>query len=187
MEFKPVSLSLIEQSMLDFLKSNTLRDGTGQAVAEFDARKGIVNINKTPAICVATESVGYQLKDESTVEWSPTIMLYLVFKNVSSEDARRKGAYPILQGAVELLQLQDLGLDIDPLVPGPRGEEILNSALEQSGLIGFKVPFTTNFDVSKYQAETEAVKLIQSGITYYSKQADGSQVIAGTDEVNLQE
>ena len=173
MQFAPVSLSVIESAMLRHLKRAALADGTGEVVAEFDARNGIEKINRTPAVCVATEAIGFSKVDESTIRWTPEIMLYVVFKNVSSAAGRRSGAYPILEGAVRLLALHRFGLDIEPLVPGVRAEELINSELEKRGLIGFKVPFTTEFDVSKYEAEQEAVKFLISGVRYYLQPDDG--------------
>jgi hypothetical protein len=174
MEFNPVSLSLIEDTMLSYLKSVLDMYGSGlSSIYEFDARKGLDTINRTPAICVATESVGFRQVDECTVKWSPKVMLYMVFKNVSNEAARRRGVYPILEGVTKLLQLQTLGLDIEPLVPGLSADEIIHAAFEQRGYIGFKIPFTTSFDVEKYEEPQEAIKLLMSGIKYFMQPDDG--------------
>lgn len=166
-----VSLSTIESAILELLQNAALADGTGEPIVEFDARRGLENINRTPAVCCATEVVKYSQVDEETVNWQPEIAVYLVFKNVSNETARRKGAYPILEGAVKLLSLQTLGLSIEPLVP-LSASEIFNAALSQRGLIGFRVAFRTDFDVSKYMAEEDAVRFIVSGVKYYLQPDD---------------
>ncbi len=172
MALEVISLSLIENKMLEHIKSIGVSDGDGEMLHEFDARSGIEKINRFPAISMATEKIGFRKVDESTLEWSPTVYLYIVFKNVSGQIARRKGAYPIVEGTVMLLSFQDLDLEIEPLEPAGDAEEITHPSLETRGLIGFKVPFKTAYDVSKYRAREEAVKLILSGVKFYTMPGD---------------
>jgi hypothetical protein len=174
MSFEPVSLTSIEEKMLEHLQANALCDGNGEPISEFDVRTSdaLDTINNPPAVCIATERVAFRRIDDGTIRWTPLIIVYLVFKNVSNSRDRRHGAYPILEGIVRLLSFQTLGLGIEPLMPGD-ADEIDHRALTDRGLIGFKISFTTSFDVSKFVAEDTAVKFLTSGIKYYVQPDDG--------------
>jgi hypothetical protein len=186
MDFDPVSLTLIEEKMLDHLQANALRDGTGELISEFDVRTSdaLDTINNSPAVCIATESIAFRKIDEGTIRWTPLIIVYMVFKNVSNSRDRRHGAYPMLEGIIRLLSFQKLGLDIEPLIPG-EADEIDHQALTNRGLIGFKVPFTTSFDVSKFIAQESAVRFLVSGIKYYAQRPD-DKVEDAQDIVSLE-
>lgn len=187
MSFEPVSLTLIEEKMLEHLQANTLCDGDGELVSEFDVRTSdaLDTINNPPAVCIATERIGFRKIENGTIRWTPLIIVYLVFKNVSNSRDRRHGAYPMLEGIVRLLSFQDFGLDIEPLMPGD-ADEIDHRALANRGLIGFKVSFTTSFDVSKFIAQEESVRFLVSAIKYYSQRPNDDGIEDAQDTVSLE-
>jgi hypothetical protein len=165
----PVSLTLIETKILEKLFKKSLRDGDGQLVSEFDVRKGIAFVNKAPAVCVALEDMGFEeLPGGDGFTWSPGFALYEVFRNVGTEGARRKGAYPMLEGAIRLLSGQTLGLEIERLLPESCAE-IIHSSLEERSFIAFKTIFRTSFDVDVAPDEELGVKLLRIGAKFYGQ------------------
>lgn len=185
MEFKPVSLSLIENAVLAFVQQHVAEIG-GETLTEFDARKNLDNIIKTPAIAVAFETIDFTKKSGCT-GWRPSLYVYLVFKNVASESQRRHGIYPLVEGVIQLLTKQRFGLEIEPLEP-VSAPEIQNSKFTERGLMGWQIQFKTGFDVDPFDADAgnAAIALLSTSIRYYMQHVDDGQHDA-SDIVDLED
>lgn len=182
MEFKPVSISSIETAILSFVRQH-VAEIEGEPLTMFDARKNLDTINKFPAIAVATDLIDFKSKS-SAIGWTPRVVVYLVFKNVSNEAHRREGVYPLVEGVSMLLAWQTLGLEIDRLEP-LTATEIMNQSFTTRGLLGFQIAFKTNFDVDPIDMRAEAVRLLSIGIRYYMQHVDDGEHDA-SDIVNLE-
>lgn len=170
----PVSLSSIEQAMLAAVRGASLRDGCGMLVHEFDIREDVSNVTRFPAVCVALERVAYRKIDNDIIEWKPTFGLYCLFQGLMSDQARRKGVYGVVEGAVRLLTFSKVGLDISPLVP-VASEEVKDDNLRARKLMGFATLFETTFESDAQYSADGAVPLIVSSVDLLMQAPAGTE------------
>jgi len=116
------------------------------------------------------------------LKWEFPIYLVIEFKNLKSEEDRRKGIYPILEAAINFLFLQDLGMGIDPLVPSAF-RDITTEEEEAAGRIVFGAEIKTGFTTERMEDE-QAEDLLKVGLNYFLK--PGDEVADASDEVTLE-
>jgi hypothetical protein len=147
--------------------------------ARVKAQKGFEGIPQ-PGVYVSTEGVRFTKTTMYSWKQDLTIYVDVIFKSLNVEAQRRKGVYPILEGIVQVLFLQNLGLQIQPLEPKSfieiTGEEML-----RDGLIAFTMELTTYFHVTLMPA-AQAQELLRIGMSYYLEPSGIDEV---TDVVNL--
>jgi hypothetical protein len=100
---------------------------------------------------------------------------------VQNESQRRKGIYPILQGIVQCLLLQDLGLKMTPLVP-KSFRNITSEAQKERGLIAYSLEMKTKTQIKRLDDET-VTDLLTIGLNYYLK--PGDDAVDATDLLTL--
>lgn len=102
----------------------------------------------------------------------------------STEDTRRNVVFPILTAALNLLLLQDLGLEIDPLVP-LSVENITGANDQAAGLLVYRMQFRTCFYVKKIDDET-VTDLVKVALDYYLQEPVDDGVKDGADEITFE-
>jgi hypothetical protein len=165
----PITLQAIEEAVLAFLQAHWPSGAGETKVAVFDIAKDFEDILATPALSVAIERVGWRkmVGLDSGYELAPETSIYLVNKNVGGPKGRRQGVYPMVLGAAGILVGQELGLDIDPLMPVGAIEEIFHDNLKKIGCCAFKVGLRTSFDISMSDFGAAGSQLLTSGVEYY--------------------
>jgi hypothetical protein len=164
----------IEDKIIQRLKDKGLQ------VRDIDEQKGIEGIPQ-PAVYVATEEGKFERITQSTFRQTINIFLYIVFKHLKSEKDRRRGIYPILEGIIGILMLQDMGLRIEPLVP--RGfRNITDDDTARAGMMAYQVEFETSYTIVRMEEEV-ATDLLRVGLNYYLK--PGDDVVDASDTITL--
>ena len=87
--------------------------GLGVRHADIQKGKGI----RYPAAFVYTESGNFSKVGQVKFRCELGVFVLVAFRNVDTEKKRRHGLYPILEGVIQGLMFNDLGLEIRPLVP----------------------------------------------------------------------
>lgn len=175
-------LGEIETGIISRLRDLWPEHGGGKNISQFDIGKDFSDINSFPAISAAIESIQPRRNADRSINLSPTVSLYLVFKSVARPDQRRAGMYPIVLGVIGLLSGSRLDLDIEPLLP-VSADEIYHEQLKKTGSIGYRLRFKTDFDCELIDTG-DAVNLISLGLTYYDGPTD---VEMARDEITFTE
>jgi hypothetical protein len=108
-------------------------------------------------------SIQNKLKQKAGV----VLSVFLLFSNLRSEKDRRHGAYPLINGIVEHLTAQTLGLQIEPLQP-LRAREVTPAEYREVGLVAFQMDFQTAYTLTAANDE-DAEDLITLGLEYFLK------------------
>ena len=150
------------------------------SAAKIAVQKGFEGLPQ-PAVYVSSDSGRFEKISQSSVRHTPTIWIDILFSNLSDERQRRKGIYLILEGCLQALLFQTLGLSINPLQP----EDWHNTTPEEyrkQGLMCFSLKLTTSYTISK-QDDTAVDDLLTVGLSYYLK--PGDNVTDAVDTVTL--
>jgi len=118
-----------------------------------------------PAVYVYIEDGEFRKADLDGFNVGINIYLTIKFKNLRNEKQRRHGIYPILQGILEALTLQDLGLEIEPLKPKAFGN-ITTDNQAVAGILVFQMAFETDYYLAKIEEES-IIDLFKIGLGYY--------------------
>lgn len=138
-----------------------------------DPRKQFV-----PTVFCSIEAAAFTPADDDKFSQEVSIFLRVTFKAIKGESVRRKGIYPVLEGIVQLLQLQKLDLDIRAIEP----RKFLNVTTEEDdafhGEIVYEMEFWTQYEVDK-AAETPApATLLKLAVDYFLNENDDGEVDA---------
>jgi hypothetical protein len=137
----------------------------------------------TPAVYCRIESGRFARSGQEAIRAEGTVSLDFVFNSGSIEDTRRNVVFPILTAALNILTLQDLGLEIDPLVP-VSFQNITGTSDEAAGLLVYRMQFETRFSIRKIDDETIA-NLMKVALDYYLQEPVDDGVKDGSDEITL--
>ena len=170
---------------------NQIEDAiVGRIKAKLDATAGKVAVQKgvegipQPAVYVSTEAGRFEKITQETFKQHLSLFVDIVFSyRGADERERRKGIYLILEGILQALLLQDLGLTIKPLVP----QSLRNTTVEEfraQGLLTFALELTTSYTISKLDAEA-VTELLTIGLAYYLKA--GGEIPTASDVITLEE
>jgi Domain of unknown function (DUF1834) len=170
----------IEQAMIGRLKDCWPEHGGATVLDTFDIGNDFSDVISNSAVSIATESIGMRALPELSLELKPTIIVYVCFKQVANAKGRRFGVYPLVLGIIGILTGQDLDLEIDPIMPAGAAQEIFHETLKQKGMVGWKIPFTTSFDIDRLDNESVATALIAEGLSYH---LDSDDVDNARDEI----
>ena len=134
-----------------------------------------------PSVYVSTEAGSFTSRGQKSYKQFIDVYVEFEFKNLKSEEDRRKGAYPILLGLLKTLTLQNFGLKIGLLEPvkwqHTTDEEDLKASIKR-----YVIQFKTYFYIEMVD-DTEAEDLLCMGLSYY---LDEARIAAG-DVVTLRE
>lgn len=175
-------LAEIETGIIKWLRDHWPEHGGEKTISQFDIGKDFGDINNFPAISAAIETIQPKRNADGSINLSPTISLYLVFKSVARPDQRRAGIYPIVLGVMGLVAGKRIDLDIEPLMP-VSADEIYHDQVKKIGALCYRLKFRTDFDCELTNIDN-AVDLISIGLTYY----DGTtNVVMAQDDISFTE
>lgn len=152
----------------------------GLGARDYRVQKGSDSL-VNPAVHAAIEAGTLTKVGKITYRQDVDLYLYITFKSLKKEAERREGIYPIIEGAIQLLQLQTLGLAIDPLAPVKYGNVTTEEDIKEDKIV-FYILFKTHFTVDKVEDEV-ARDLLRIGLNYYLNPDD--DVVDATDVVML--
>ncbi|MBI5562485.1 MAG: DUF1834 family protein [Deltaproteobacteria bacterium] len=168
-------ITRIEDAVVERVKSKLQTASSKVAV-----QKGTVGIPQ-PAIYVSTEEAHYEKTTQTAFRARLTLYLDVIFSHLGGEKERRKGIYLMLEGLIQALLLQDLGLKIAPIIP--KGfRNVTTDELLKKGLIAYSLEMETSYYVAKIDDEL-LVDLLKAGLSYYLK--PGDETADATETVNL--
>ena len=165
-------ITAIEEAVLAAIteKIPALKNGGVQK----DARQLV-----TPtAVAVAVLEGTFERITDSSWRQDVTVSVLVKFKNVQSEEARRKGINPLIQGIIQLLIMKTLGLQIKTLKP-KRFRDVTTEEKYAGGVIEYLLEFATSFTI-KVLEEEEAGELVTLGLTYLFTHGDSAEDAADT-------
>jgi hypothetical protein len=181
---EPVSLGAVEDALLARLKDRRLEDGTGLRVDEFDIQRDFDDLRTPVQVASAIEDLGLRRVTNEVFTCEFTVMLYVAFKSVRGDRARRRGTYPLVMSIIAILSGQDLGMDIEELQPG-RAQEIFHQTLRDKGYIGWKIPLKSSFDFEVQRPEDAGVALMKIALDLYMQPDDGQ--VDATNLISVRE
>ena len=157
----PVTIAEIEDAIIARLQENGIdpRMEVGEEPAG----------NPVSRIKVFTDFGRLEKISQDTYKQVLTVSLSLVFRNIAGR-RRRLVLYPILEGIIGILLLQDLGLSISPLIPRSF-RNVTTEEGRQAGELAYLIEVDTSYTVTKMTGE-EAVDLLSAGLNYFLKPGD---------------
>lgn len=168
-------LSEIEQAV-----KNRIGDKLAEAAGRIEIQRGIEG-SPRQAVYVSVDEGSFNKVTSETYNVVVKIFVDILFSNMQSEEERRKGIAPILEGMSQCLLLQTLGLKIDPIIP-LSFRNTTTQELKEKGLIAFTLEFRTKFSMHKISDEA-VTDLLVVGLNYYLK--PGDDVVDASDTVTL--
>jgi len=135
----------------------------------------------SPAVFVSCEEGKFKKQGQTSYQQSADVFVEIEFKDLSSEEARRRGALLIVKALVQYLILQKLDLKILPLEP-VRWAHITDKDDISTGIARFQIVFSTAFSIEAIDDEA-VTDLLRVGLNYLLK--PGDDVVDATDLVEL--
>lgn len=152
-------ITAIEQAALARLTDN-IPALKGAGAAQKDARQQL----RDTTVAVAVLEGKFAPIGQAVYRNTCSVSVLLKFKNMTGEEARRKGINPLVASAVQLLLGQKLGLTIGALQPlGFR--DVTTEEQYETGTIQYLLEFSTHFDLRR-MAEEDLGDLITIYVDY---------------------
>jgi hypothetical protein len=161
---QPDMLTAIEQATLTRLTDNI------PALKSSGLQKDSRQLLRDTSVAVAVLDGKFNKIGQACFRNECTVSVLLKFKNMQSEEARRKGINPLVIAAIQYLLGQKLGLSIGPLQP-VRFRDVTTEDKYEAGVIEYLLEFSTWFDIRKL-AEEELGDLVTLAINYLLKPGD---------------
>ncbi len=159
-------LTAIEQAVLAHLTDNI------PALKSSGIQKDSRQLLRDTAVAVAVLDGKFNRIGQTCFRSDCTVSVLLKFKNMQSEEARRKGINPLVTAAIQYLLGQKLGLSIGALQP-VRFRDVTTEEKYESGVIEYLLEFSTWFDIRKLDDEALG-DLVTLAIGYLLKPDDGT-------------
>jgi len=170
-------LSAIEEAAIARIKAKLT-----VAKAKIDVQRGIEGIPQQAVYVSAEEGTFVKVTDD-VYRQTVTVFVDVVFSNVQSEAQRRKGVYPIMEGVLQCLFGQKMGLEITPVVP-KAWRNTTTQELKEKGLIAYSLEMTTSYHIKRIDDEA-VVDLFTVGLQYFLQPND--ETADAEDTVIVQE
>ncbi|ABC76431.1 phage protein Gp37 [Syntrophus aciditrophicus] len=132
-----------------------------------------------PAVYVSLEEGAFEKVSSDSFRQTVKGYVDIVFSHLGNEEQRRRGIYPILEGIVQTLLLQTLGLGIAPLRP-KAFRNVTSEALRAKGLLVYSLEFETGCHLRKLDEEA-AADLLRVGLNYYLQDPEDDEVADAAD------
>jgi len=144
---QPDMLTAIEQATITLLTDNIPALKSAGAVQK-DSRQQLRDVS----LAVAVLDGKFSLIGQTTYRNTCTVSVLLKFKNMQSEEARRKGINPLVLASVLYLLGQKLGLEIGRLAP-VSFRDVTSEEKYEAGVIEYLLEFSTWFDIKRLEDE----------------------------------
>ena len=166
---------VIEKAIKDLLRDNN----TPMNFKAIDVSHNISALSRPGLACAVTSGDFTAMDNSGEVEEKAKIVVSLVFKNVASEEERRKIAHPAVSYVIHKLHDNDLGLDMTPLKVGNWREVTTAEHLAVACMV-IEIEFTTQFTVVPEAAEENYRELLSICSTFKSETPDNETLAEGT-------
>jgi len=163
---QPDMLTAIEQATLTRLTDNI------PALKSSGVQKDSRQLLRDTSVAVAVLDGKFNKIGQTCFRNDCTVSVLLKFKNMQSEEARRKGINPLVIAAIQYLLGQKLGLSIGALEP-VRFRDVTSEDKYEAGIIEYLLEFSTWFDIRKLEDEALG-DLVTLAIDYLLKPGDGT-------------
>lgn len=160
-------ITAIEEAVLGAITSKIPELKTG------GVQKSTQQLNTQTAVAVAVLEGTFERITDTSFRQDVTVSVLIKFKNLQSEEARRKGINPIIQGVIQLLIMKSLGLEIKKLKP-KRFRDVTTEEKYAGGTIEYLLEFQTSFTI-KVLDEEEAAELVTLGVSYLLTHGDSAE------------
>lgn len=169
-----VTMTQIEEAVIARFKAKGL---TGKMAIQ----AGSNGIRVPVSYYVSINAGDAEKAGNTSFKLSMSVVVDLVFKNLSTEEAKRKGIAPMIDSVFAILTLHDLGLSIKPLIP--KGFKNITSDDDyQNGEIIYRVTFSTWMDLVAVDDEV-TTGLLKVAMDYLLQPGNTNK---GSDIVPLQ-
>lgn len=168
-------ITAIEEATLDRITSRIAELKTG------GNQKDTKQLLTANAVAVAVLEGTFERVTNSSWRQDVTVSVLVKFKNMNSEEARRKGINPLCKGIILLLVGQKLGLEIKALQP-KSFRDVTNEEKYTAGVIEYLIEFTTSFYIEKQDDEV-VTDLLTVGLSYLLQPGDA--IVDATDTIDL--
>lgn len=155
---------VIEKAIKDYLCD----DNTPMKFKAIDVQSNISALSRPGLACAVMSGDFTEEGFSGRIEENAKIVVSLVFKNVASEEERRKIAHPAVSYVIHKLHDNDLGLDMTPLKVG-NWREVTTAEHSAVACTVVEIEFTTQFTVVPEAAEENYRELLSIGSTFKSE------------------
>lgn len=169
----PDMLTAIEQAVLARLCDQI------PALKSSGIQKDSRQMLRDTALAVAVLDGKFSPVGQTSFRNECTVSVLLKFKNMQSEEARRRGINPLVTAAVQVLLGQKLGLAIGPLQP-KSFRDVTTEEKYVGGVIEYLLEFSTWFNVTRLEEE-ELGTLITMAVDYYLQDPVDDNVVDAAD------
>lgn len=173
----PVAISncyVIEKAIKDLLCD----DNTPMKFKAIDVQSNISALSRPGLACAVMSGDFTEADFSGRIEENAKIVVSLVFKNVASEEERRKIAHPAVSYVIGKLHNNDVGLDMKPLSVA-RWRDVTTAEHLTVACMVVEIEFTTQFTVTPESAEHNYRELLSIGTTFKIEGHDYEMIIHG--------
>lgn len=165
----------IEDATVSLLTANL------ESARKIGVQKGVQGLTH-PAVYASVDEGHFEKVTGATYKQFVTLYVDIIFSSLKDQKARREGINLILEGALQLLLFNDLGLGIHPLAP-KSWKNTTTTELDELGLISYSLELSTFYHLKKQSTE-EVSDLITIGLSYLltpgDTTVDGSDILTTT-------
>lgn len=170
-------------SQLEEAAAERIKEKLTAAVSQVDVARGIPAIS-LPDVQVSIEEGDFSKVASDTFEQKATIYVDIVFRELSSDQLRRKGINLILESIIRSLMLQKLGLKLQQPIYPKNYRNVTTAEDHGEGKITYTLTFTASWNITKLDDEA-AEDLLTIGLGYYLNPA--AETPTAADTVTLEE
>lgn len=155
----------------------------GVAFEEFDIGYFPENLRST-AVNISISSSGFENVANRTVKAKAKIRILIAVKimKTGDEEERRKVSLPLCEAVIKELLLQDLGLEIDPILPTLLMYRTAPEAFRE-GFIVWELNFETKFSFDKLPEDSTDLDSIYA--EYFLQDPSDDQIADAADLIEV--
>lgn len=173
----PVAITdcyVIEKAIKDYLCG----DNTPMKFKAIDVQSNISALSRPGLACAVMSGDFTEADFSGRIEENAKIVVSLVFKNVASEEERRKIAHPAVSYVIGKLHNNDVGLDMKPLSVASWRDVTTSEQLAVACMV-VEIEFKTQFTVTPESAEQNYRELLSISSTFKSETPDHETLAEG--------
>ncbi|MRR56960.1 MAG: DUF1834 family protein [Deltaproteobacteria bacterium] len=140
-----------------------------ESARKIGVQKGVEGLVQ-PAVYASAEGGKFEKIGQVKVKHYITVYVDIVFKSLKHQEARREGINLILEGVVQALMFETLGLPIEQLMP-KEWRNTTTDEMDELGLIAYSMELGTHFYISKQSTE-EVDDLLGLAMGFFLKPGD---------------
>lgn len=147
----------------------TLLTAKLESARKIGVQKGVEGLVQH-AVYASAEAGRFEKIGKVSLKQFVTIYVDIIFKNLKNQESRREGINLILEGSVQALMFETLGLDIDGLMP-KEWRNTTTDELDELGLIAYSMELTSFYYIKK-QSDEELEDLLGLAMGFFLESGD---------------